>query len=381
MPPVKITRIEGRAYRVPIVNPVRTSFGTMRDRPAVFVRIEDQHGHFGWGEVFCNWPSAGAEHRVRVMMEDMADLILGAELADAQTLYNKLSRETRIRALQCGEPGPFAQVTSGLDVAAHDLFARRAGLPLRKLLNPNAPDFVPAYASGIQVDHAERVLPDLRSRGIKAHKVKVGFDAERDISLVCELLVDRRKGERLFADANQKWTVPEALNFMRGVAGRGLVWIEEPIPADNPPEDWKTLADAGLVPIAAGENITGLQDFAATLDAGFLDFIQPDVAKWGGITGAMAISAMAKRTGATFCMHFLGGGVGLAASAECLAASGSDGLLEVDVNFNPLRDAFGGMDRIDVNGNYRMENHLGLGIDDIPAELEKFGTLRLQKGL
>ncbi len=55
----RIRAIRAMAYRAPIEKPVATSFGVMRDRPAVFIRIEDEEGCFGFGEVFANWPAAG----------------------------------------------------------------------------------------------------------------------------------------------------------------------------------------------------------------------------------------------------------------------------------------------------------------------------------
>jgi D-galactarolactone cycloisomerase len=65
-----IHRIDAWVYRQPIEQPVATSFGIMRDRPAVFIRIEDQDGAYGWGESFANWPVAGAEHRARLLRPD-----------------------------------------------------------------------------------------------------------------------------------------------------------------------------------------------------------------------------------------------------------------------------------------------------------------------
>ena len=65
-----IRRLQIFVYRAPIETPVMTSFGTMRDRPAVLVRIEDGDGCFGWGEVWCNYPTCGAEHRAR-LVEDL----------------------------------------------------------------------------------------------------------------------------------------------------------------------------------------------------------------------------------------------------------------------------------------------------------------------
>jgi D-galactarolactone cycloisomerase len=48
----------------------------MQDRPAVFVRVEDTDGAFGWGEIFANWPSAATEHRVNLLARDIGPLVL-----------------------------------------------------------------------------------------------------------------------------------------------------------------------------------------------------------------------------------------------------------------------------------------------------------------
>ena len=68
--------------------------------------------------------------------------------------------------------------------------------------------------------------------------------------------------------------------------------------------------------------------------------LQPDLAKWGGLSGCWRVARKIRGAGLRYCPHFLGGGIGLIASAHLLAAAGGDGLLEVDVNPNPLRDAF-----------------------------------------
>ena len=75
------------------------------------------------------------------------------------------------------------------------------------------------------------------------------------------------------------------------------------------------------------------------IDAGYLRFVQPDVGKWGGVSGGLAVARNAARHGIAYCPHWLGGGVGLAASLHVLAGSGStDGWAEVDANPNPLRE-------------------------------------------
>jgi len=66
--------------------------------------------------------------------------------------------------------------------------------------------------------------------------------------------------------------------------------------------------------------------------------VQPDLAKWGGISGTAAVIDRIAAAGLRYCPHYLGGGIGLLASAHLLAARGeADGWLEVDANENPLR--------------------------------------------
>ncbi|WP_180897955.1 mandelate racemase/muconate lactonizing enzyme family protein [Martelella soudanensis] len=364
----RVARIEAFACRAPIARPVATSFGVMHNRPAVFVRIEDADGAFGFGEAFANWPAAGAEHRVNLLIDDIADLVLARDWESPEAMFYELTRATRIRALQCGEPGPFAQVVAALDIAAWDLVARREGLPVARALSSQAELAVPAYASGIHIDAAADVVAAARKTGFSAFKVKVGFDDAADPAKLVRLAETLRADDTLFADANQAWDVEAAERFLDAVSEADLGWIEEPIPAYAAADDWKRLARRP-VPLAAGENIAGFDAFDAALDHGALTFYQPDVAKWGGLTGCLAVARKALERGRVYCPHFLGGGIGLAASASVLAAAGGPGLLEVDVNPNPLRDAFGAIgDRIE-HGLWRIDEIPGLGITSLPGEI------------
>ncbi len=376
MSPRALNRVEVFCFRVPITTPVATSFGVMRDRPAVFVRLTDSDGAFGWGEVFANWPAAGAEHRARLLMADIADLVLGFAPADPGALFRHLTRRTHIRALQCGEWGPFRQVIAGLDIALNDLLARRAGLPLARFLTPSAPDRIPGYASGIHVARGAEAIAAQAARGHRAFKVKVGFGADDPATLRrCQDALPA--GAALFADANQAWTLGEARDFLN--ATQGLGWIEEPLPADAPVADWAALAASTSTPIAAGENIAGPADFDTAIAAGHIAILQPDIAKWGGITGCMGVARAALAAGRRYCPHFLGGGIGLLASAHLLAAVGGDGLLEIDVNPNPLRDAFTGVGEVIRDGWLTLSDAPGLGLAALPEAIGRYETLRLSR--
>lgn len=376
MTSVQLEKIDVRVFRVPIDKPVSTSFGVMTNRPAVFVRLTDADCAFGWGEIFANWPAAGAEHRARLLVEDMSDLVIGFQANDANALFHDLTRKTHIRALQCGEWSPFSQVIAGLDLALHDLFARRAGVPLAQFLNPNAARTVPAYASGIHIGRAPMDIPACRALGHSAFKVKIGFEMASDVAGLSAVMADLGTDEQLFCDANQAWSLSEAMAFLGQADGLGLGWLEEPIAADSPHADWSHLASHSNMPLAAGENITGFDGFRAATCGGHLDVIQPDVAKWGGVTGCYAVAKQAIAAGRRYCPHFLGGGVGLAASAHLLAAAGGQGVLEVDANQNPTRDCFFSQYPC-IDGQFILSNDPGLGIGKMPKGILRYETLTL----
>lgn len=374
---MRINKIKVSAFRVPIEKYVATSFGVMRDRPAVFVQLEADDGVKGWGEIFANWPAAGAEHRARLLIEDIADVVFDIEAQTPSDFWEQLDSRTRIRAGQCGEWGPFNQVIAGLDTALNDIAARRENVPLAQWLNKDAPQSVPVYASGIPVYTAQDTINDARARGIKAFKVKVGFDSAKDLEALEKISADIGPDERLFADANQGWTPEEAVAFMQTADRFGLGWIEEPVTADTSVSQWQALASEIKTPIAAGENIFGEDSFAKALACKAFKYVQPDVAKWGGVTGCYRVARSTVAAGFTYCPHFLGGGIGLAASAHILAATGGDGLLELDVNPNPLRDAF--LTNEIQDGAWTIGNKPGLGIDELPDAIMQFKTLTLEK--
>src|SRR5690606_31350724 len=108
-----IADLQVHVLRYPVAHPVRTSFGIMHDRPAVFVRVQDHDGAHGWGEVWCNFPSCGAEHRARLVETVLAPLLTGRRHASPAAAHAYLSAATAVLAIQSGEPGPMAQAIAG----------------------------------------------------------------------------------------------------------------------------------------------------------------------------------------------------------------------------------------------------------------------------
>jgi D-galactarolactone cycloisomerase len=148
--------------------------------------------------------------------------------------------------------------------------------------------------------------------------------------------------------------------------------LEEPIRADRPREEWHKLRAEAKMPIAAGENISSVEGFKEALAEDVLGVVQPDIAKWGGLSACAGLARDILKAGKTFCPHYLGGGLGLLASAHVLAGIGGDGWLEVDANDNPLRDLFCGPILNVREGTVELDEDPGLGIMPDLSYIERY---------
>ena len=367
---MRVARAEALVFRVPVVQPVTTSFGVMHSRPAVVVRLEDAAGAVGWGEIWCNFPAVGAEHRARLFQSVVAPLLAERAWAAPGEAFAMLTRRLHVLALQTGEEGPIAQVIAGTDVALWDLWGRRTGQPLWRALG-GRPE-IAVYASGLNPDAPENLAARKRDEGYRAFKLKVGFGRARDLANLKALRAALGEHAVLMVDANQAWGVEEAQAAAEAMAPFGLSWLEEPMPVDALVEAWTRLAAASAIPLAGGENIRGTDGFAAAIAAGALGVIQPDIGKWGGFSGCLDVGRRALAAGRMFCPHWLGGGVGQVASMHLKAAVGSDGFVEVDANDNPLRELLGAPLPHVREGRVTLGEAAGLGIGPDLAALASY---------
>jgi len=361
---LRLARIETFLYRAEVREPVKTSFGSIPRRSALLVRAEDTDGAHGWGEVWCNFPPYSADNKMRLFETVIAPAALAGAYLDPSDAWHALTARTARWASQGGEPGPFAACIAGLDLALWDLTARRAGKPLRALLaGEGVRNVVPAYASGLNPDTAADTVARCRAAGFRAFKVKVAFGTETDTRVVSGLAGDLQAGERLMVDANQGWDLPEARRAVPRLGAYGLGFIEEPIQADRPAAEWAELAMLSPVPLAGGENVMGFEGFAALIGNGNHGVVQPDMLKWGGVTGAYAVARRAVAAGRSYCPHWLGSGIGLLAAAQVLAAAGGPGMLEHDVMENPLREALGQPFPRVRDGMFTLPETPGIGVE------------------
>jgi len=371
--PLQLRSLRALVWRYPLKTPVVTSFGTMNDRPMVLVRAEDASGITGWGEIWCNFPAVGAEHRARLVHGVLAPLATGRAFADAPEVFEFLTAQTAVLALQSGEPGPFAQAIAGVDLALWDLEARRAQQPLWRLLGGTTPR-VRVYASGLNPDRPADLAAACRNEGFRAFKLKIGFGKDRDLANVAAVRSALGDDVDLMVDANQAWSLETAIDMAEALESFYIGWLEEPLRADRPWNEWQALRDRTSIALAAGENIASDAGFDAALEANALKVVQPDIAKWGGFTKGIPLARRVLASGARFCPHWLGGGIGLLAAAHALAAVGGGGMLEVDANPNPLRSATCGPLAAITDGSGVLSNRPGLGLDPDLAQLQAYAV-------
>jgi len=365
----EIEHIEAILLRAKIGVPVRTSFGTMYDRPALLVRITDVDGCVGYGEIWCNFPSRGAEYKAGLLVNEFAFWLKGRRFSSPAEIFDGLTAAFAVLGLQTADPGTLLQVIAGVDQALWDLVARRQGEKLCALFGVPG-NSVKAYASGIHPKEASERVQVAHDHGFTSFKVKVGFGAETDKAG----LIDARDviGDRhqLMIDANQAWISPqEAAENINALSRFDLTWIEEPLRASAAQQDWQALQRMINVPLAAGENLPTLDAVDAFWQKGLFSFMQPDIGKIGGFTGLLRIFGIRDTDNASparvYCPHWLGGMVGLAASAQMLTVVGDAGLLEVDVNENPIRESLADWD-LKPSGQGRIDLPLGDGIGIVP---------------
>lgn len=362
---LKIREAAAYVYQMKLQNPVVSSFSAMQKRMSLFIKLVDESGLRGWGEIWCNFPEDGGKHRAKVFASVFAPLLLGAEFQSPSQAVDCLFKNTQILSLQCGETGTFSHILAGIDIALWDIFAKQQGKPLYRAISDSmaADGKVHTYASGLNPDDCVDVIKNKRSEGYANFKVKIGFGIVRDCSIIESCLSELQSGESLAVDVNQKYVLQEAVKNLSILNNYPLIWIEEPIQCNSSIEMWHKLSKLSKNPLAVGENIYGYKAFNTLLHSDTVSVFQPDVGKWGGITGCHAVGSAALKAGKRYCPHYFGGAIGQLASAHLLAGVGGDGLLEVDSNDNPLRESvFPDFPKCE-NGMLALPDAPGLGLE------------------
>ncbi|WOH83120.1 mandelate racemase/muconate lactonizing enzyme family protein [Bradyrhizobium sp. BEA-2-5] len=279
-------------YKIPL--PVVLSDSTHGEIKAfelVTIRARDADGAEGTGYTYTVGRNGGAI--ADILGREITEIAREMEADDTEQLWHKVWWALHYG----GRGGPTVLALSALDIALWDLKARRASMPLWRLLG-GFDRRVPCYAGGIDLDlPLDGLLTQTDgnlAKGFRAIKMKVGRPSlASDVARVKAMRGHLGDGFPLMVDANMKWTVEEAIRAARAFVPYDLTWLEEPIIPDDVAGHVRIM-QAGGVPIAAGENLHSLWEFKNYIASGAVSYPEPDVTNCGGVSAFMKIARLAE---------------------------------------------------------------------------------------
>ncbi|AUI50342.1 L-talarate/galactarate dehydratase [Arthrobacter crystallopoietes] len=267
----------------------------------LFAEITTQDGHHGIGFSYSKRAGGPAQY---AHAKEVADNLIGEDPNDIGRVYQKLLWA----GASVGRSGVATQAIAALDIALYDLKAKRANLPLAKLLG--------AYRDSVQTYNTsggflQAPIEEVKERasaslaaGIGGIKIKVGQpDTKLDLARVTAVREHLGDDVPLMVDANQQWDRPTAMRFGRVLEQFNLVWIEEPLDAYDA-EGHAQLANALDTSIATGEMLSSVTEHISLINNRSVDIIQPDAPRIGGITPFLRLAALADQAGLQLAPHF-----------------------------------------------------------------------------
>ncbi len=296
-----IARIMADRYVIQL--PEVVSDSTHGDQPSfelITVRLTDSDGGEGVGYTYTG--GFGGRAILSLLRDELVPHLVGKNETDIEGLWMAMWW----RLIFVGRGGAVSFAIAAIDTALWDLRARKAGLPLWRLLGGTNPH-VRIYAGGIDLmyplDKLLRQTEGNLGRGFRAIKMKVGRpNLDEDVARVRAIREYLGPDIPLMVDANMAWTVDKTIEAAQRMAEFDLVWIEEPIV----PEDvagHARIASQSTAKIATGENLHTLHEFAAIIDAGGVHYPEPDLASCGGITVWLKVAEHARRHGLPVTTH------------------------------------------------------------------------------
>lgn len=333
-------------------------YGTLTTTRAVLLKLTDAEGMIGWGE-------ANPMHPFTAESPHEAGLVLRDSLLPA-VLRESCPEPGRIDLLLDTLQADHLCAKGAVSMALLDLLGKRLRVPVATLLGGAVRVSLPVLwplGTGSAEDDV-RVIDEKASQGFSSFMMKMGAAPVGDeIARVTAL--EARYGHRFkfIADANQGWTRDEGREFLAGVSGSSLAFVEQPLVKDDL-DGMAELAKASTMPISADESLTGLSEAArlATLKAA--DVFSIKSSKNGGPLRAQRIATLAQAFGIRCYMNsMLEFGITQAASLQ--HAVTVTNLIDVGHAFmSTLRLAEDPTDFASfvVNGVVHLPNGPGLGV-------------------
>lgn len=392
------------------------------DYSAAYLRIrtDASDGLEGHGFVF----TIGRGNEVEAAaIESLTPYLLDREveplLDDMGALWRELVHDSQLRWLG-PEKGVMHMAIGAVVNALWDLKAKRAGLPLWQLLARMSPEELvalidfryltdaltphealqilrnaepgragreqqllaegyPAYTTtpgwlGYSDEKLDRLCREAVADGFRQIKLKVGADVDDDVRRVRIARQAVGPDIRIAVDANQRWDVAPAVEWVNQLAPYDIAWVEEPTSPDDILGHAAIARGIAPIPVATGEHVQNRVVFKQMLQAGSLQVLQLDAARVAGVNENIAILLLAAKFGVPVCPH--AGGVGLCEAVQHLsmfdfvAVSGSKDQRMIEF-VDHLHEHF--VTPVEVRaGNYWPPSAPGAGSEMKTSSIEEF---------
>lgn len=283
---MNIDRIDISKLNVALKHATRVPLGVIDAAENVVVKITTSSGIVGWGEASPFAPITGDSQESNfVTAQQLALLIKGKDALAVE------ARMCEINSFTIGEPS----IRSAFDMALYDILAKKAELPLYKLLGGEKRQLRTDLTIGMQdtveetLEHAKQIL----AKGFDTIKMKVGRPGLADVAHVKAVRELAGPDVHLKIDSNQGWDLNTAVANIRAMESLGIQYSEQPLAAwdyDNIARLRKTVS----TPICADESVFDHRDAMKLLKADAVDYLNIKLGKSGGISTGLKINSVAE---------------------------------------------------------------------------------------
>ncbi len=359
---MRIASVSAYLARAEMIKPFRIAYDVITSAETVFVRIETRDGLVGWGEAPPAPKITGdTVGTIAEAVKHLAPRLEGLNPAEYWRVWHVINSELRHNTA----------AKAGVTAAVLDIAGKAAGLPTYKLLGGWVREFETDYT--LSLDEPEVMAEEAREwvgKGFKVLKVKLGGPLSKDLERVKAVRDAVGTSVRLRVDANQAWSLKEAVVMSRELAKLEVEMIEQPLPA-RALRDLIVLRAESPIPIVLDESVHDAADALECVVRSACDGVNIKLAKAGGIPGGLEIGRVVRAAGAKLmigCMNETK--LGITAGAHLVASLGGMDYVDLDADlFLRKEPVKGGIER--EGGTVRIPDKPGLGVEVLEDELEK----------